>query len=403
MDLNEAVAICNNRGEVSFSNDAWNSLPVPIREVADKKLSLLESGRFSCEATCSEISIYVITDMFVAVVHREEQQLAIKDSILNLLLICMSKHEDIFEAAATALGRFLKWRWVAVTRYIEGNKVEILALWDTDKLQNNFDYDLANTPCEVVNKLELTNNYTDSPMHRFTNLSQSFSNDKFVVEHGAEVYAGYVYRDNDKNILGHMFLMHDEEQVDWHLAEEALHMVSTIIGNTLSKSKCEEEVAKHKALALTDSLTNIGNRLAFDYDLTAAMQLVNGDSNESFMLAMIDLDGMKLINDSQGHDAGDRLLISFAEQLSKIGREKDKAYRLGGDEFAVIFDSAKLAQENLLRQHFQTTINEVKRQGFSDMGASIGFSDSSESYKDGKKLLKLADERMYLDKRRKKQ
>jgi len=402
LGLNDAIAICNKAKELSFSNDAWDSLPLSIKEVAQKKLISLESGRFTCEATCAEISIYAIDDLFVAVVHREEQQLAIKDSILNLLLVSMAKHEDVFEAAATALGRFLKWHWVAVTRYVDDDKVEILALWNKDKLQKDYDYDLANSPCEVVNNLELTNKYTDSPMHRFTNLSHAFSDDRFVVELGAEVYAGYVYRDNKKNILGHIFLMHSHEQVDWHLAEEALHMVSTIIGSALSKSKFEKEVQKHKALALTDSLTQIGNRFAFDCDLGTELQRLEDNNNESFMLAMIDLDGMKQINDLQGHDAGDRLLSTFAEQLKKVGREKDKAYRLGGDEFAIIFVSAKLAQEKLFRQHLQTTINEVRRCGFASMGASVGFSDSSEACNDGNKLLKLADERMYIDKRSKK-
>ncbi|MBI5811517.1 MAG: GGDEF domain-containing protein [Meiothermus silvanus] len=124
-----------------------------------------------------------------------------------------------------------------------------------------------------------------------------------------------------------------------------------------------------------DWLTGLGNRRAFERRMAQGLP-------EGWGLAMLDLDDLKRINDTQGHLAGDRLLIALARALQEGGL---KAYRLAGDEFAVILSREALPA-------LQHTL-----QGFA---VSLGVAWAEEGQ--GQALLALADARMYEHKRRRK-
>jgi diguanylate cyclase (GGDEF)-like protein len=88
-------------------------------------------------------------------------------------------------------------------------------------------------------------------------------------------------------------------------------------------------------MAYFDSLTGLPNRRMFNDELRrliARSLRAQGD----FALLLVDLDGFKQVNDVDGHDAGDALLVAVAERLKSLIRETDSVARLGGDEFAVL-------------------------------------------------------------------
>jgi diguanylate cyclase (GGDEF)-like protein len=90
-------------------------------------------------------------------------------------------------------------------------------------------------------------------------------------------------------------------------------------------------------LALVDSLTGLRNRRAFDEELAQALVArARGAIAPRLALAMIDLRGLKQINDTIGHQAGDARLVALAETLKAGVRGGDSVYRLGGDEFMII-------------------------------------------------------------------
>jgi len=92
----------------------------------------------------------------------------------------------------------------------------------------------------------------------------------------------------------------------------------------------------HRAIshrAATDALTQLQNRGAFDDRLD---QIVSDPRNQPCALIMIDLDGLKIINDHRGHRAGDAILQAVGRAISSTVREHDQAFRYGGDEFAVL-------------------------------------------------------------------
>lgn len=90
-------------------------------------------------------------------------------------------------------------------------------------------------------------------------------------------------------------------------------------------------------LAAVDSLTGCFNRRQFDADFLAP-----GRAGRAYLL-VLDLDHFKRINDTYGHDAGDRVLVALADTLRATTRAADCLYRLGGEEFAVLLHGGTLA------------------------------------------------------------
>lgn len=140
-------------------------------------------------------------------------------------------------------------------------------------------------------------------------------------------------------------------------------------------------------LAYVDYLTNIHNRNALERDL----EKVQEQGNLSYLLA--DLNNLKVVNDTIGHSAGDRLLQDFARLLTDAVGVDGRAYRQGGDEFAILYggDARQLVQD------LERRCGEYNRSCAVPLSYAIGYCPlSEEGFRD------VADQRMYEDKRKKK-
>jgi diguanylate cyclase (GGDEF)-like protein len=118
--------------------------------------------------------------------------------------------------------------------------------------------------------------------------------------------------------------------------ESDLDWVSAVAAQVSAALESADHVASVERLAQTDSMTGLANRRALDQWLDRAMVRWR-DYQEPIGLAVLDLNGLKLINDDQGHDAGDRVLRQLAHILFDSARDFDRSLvaRLGGDEFCV--------------------------------------------------------------------
>jgi diguanylate cyclase (GGDEF)-like protein len=162
----------------------------------------------------------------------------------------------------------------------------------------------------------------------------------------------------------------------------------------MAQQKDEYLVQLNRALdqASTDYLTGILNRHAFDRMLGVAMAPERIDDEvHKVMLVMIDLDGLKRINDVHGHTQGDALLCEFARQLGTLKNGHTHVYRLGGDEFAVLGDAA---DEGAVRAAMTEFEHRLLAAGFQNCGVSYGMAFGSET-RSGSQLLIRADGRMY--------
>ncbi len=117
----------------------------------------------------------------------------------------------------------------------------------------------------------------------------------------------------------------------YNLKGECTHLV--IIGEDISE---EKKNAQHfEFLATHDNLTGLANRLLLHDRLDQAI-LKAKRVHSSVFLMLLDVDRFKVINDSMGHDSGDRLLQLIADRLLAVVRESDTVVRLGGDEFVIL-------------------------------------------------------------------
>lgn len=190
-------------------------------------------------------------------------------------------------------------------------------------------------------------------------------------------------------------------QASWVLLRDDAGQVSHSIG--FFRDLTEEHAAQKRIeqLAYNDVLTGLPNRLLLSQRAEFALRVAerNGGGCGVFF---IDLDRFKNINDSMGHNFGDRVLVDVAQRLLRCLRDTDTLCRLGGDEFVIFLQSMDARGAEVLAQR----ILEAMGQAFhvDDMQFSVGCSIGIALYpEDGHTLdtlIKCADTAMYLVKAR---
>lgn len=161
----------------------------------------------------------------------------------------------------------------------------------------------------------------------------------------------------------------------------------------------EEAMAKDKLAhqAFHDELTGLPNRNLFRDRLQLAIENSLRNGNKCAVL-FCDLDQFKVINDSQGHEAGDQALVATAQRLRASIRRHDTVARFGGDEFAIIVESINRALDAaFLAEKILAAISEplvVERKNHV-LTASIGIAVFPDDGKSEEELLKHADTAMY--------
>jgi diguanylate cyclase (GGDEF)-like protein/PAS domain S-box-containing protein len=168
----------------------------------------------------------------------------------------------------------------------------------------------------------------------------------------------------------------------------------------ITESKLAEE--KILKLALYDMLTGLPNRNMLQQRLTQAIQR-RRRKDERCAVLFLDLDGFKTINDSLGHEAGDRVLVEVAKRLRNCIRDSDTAARLGGDEFILLLEGFRPPENIHSAAHriLMAVAEEIHHHDLSlNVTASIGISFFPEDGRTVEDLLKAADTAMYHGKKR---
>ena len=137
-----------------------------------------------------------------------------------------------------------------------------------------------------------------------------------------------------------------------------------VVATAVYNAQLYEQV---KEMALRDQVTQLYNRHCFEEQLAAAVAR-SRRSGESLALLVIDLDGLKRINDLGGHPAGDEALRAAAESLRSSSRLGDVPCRLGGDEFAVILPGADPSAAMLVAERAQRALSELSEGRYSFSG-----------------------------------
>lgn len=165
----------------------------------------------------------------------------------------------------------------------------------------------------------------------------------------------------------------------------ALSILEIMGAFIISCIKRRNTIRKLENMSYKDALTNIGNRFA----MSACVD--NIDKKQSIGVVYCDVTGLKYVNDTMGHEAGDRLILNACACLTDVFGE-DRVFRIGGDEFLVICTQI---DENTLIKRI-TELKELMKERSVNMAAGViwrenvitGFSE----------ILRESEELMYADK-----
>jgi len=271
---------------------------------------------------------------------------------------------------------------------------------------------------EAYYEVDLKGDLTFFNATAVTNLG--YSNDEMMGMN----FRKYVDKENEQKVFEafHRVFVTGEPSkgVDWELIskngekkpiESSISLMKDVDGNPVGfrgiirditeRKRTEEQI---RLLAIVDTLTGLFNRRGF---ITLAEQQLKTAyrTEKKQLLFFIDLDGLKVINDTYGHDEGDHALQKTAMILKQTFRESDIIGRLGGDEFAVLVVDDDELQKNILKR-LKERIKEEST--VSDVSYKISMSIGVAEYDPSRpckveELMLEADRLMYIQKKEKKQ
>lgn len=211
-----------------------------------------------------------------------------------------------------------------------------------------------------------------------------------------KAYVGLPLTHKDGRLFGTLCAIHPSVQPASIVAEQELvellgTLLSTILQAELNAVNEARNAERLQTEALTDALTNTYNRRGWDKFLASEEERCRRYGHPAAVL-VIDLDELSLINDTQGHAAGDALIANAGSALRRAARSIDIVARLGGDEFGILSTECDRAGGEALLKRVQTALSNA------NVKASVGLAMRSPS--GGiQGAWEAADQAMYEDKR----
>ena len=185
----------------------------------------------------------------------------------------------------------------------------------------------------------------------------------------------------NKSIFGYLYMTNFNIDKVVEL-KEVMELISFFLGTEISNTLLHERM---NLMLRTDTLTGANNRYAM-------LDRISGLKGKSFGIISLDLNGLKRMNDTYGHDAGDRLLVQAAEVLSKVFYEED-IFRTGGDEFVVI-------SADITEGVFNRKLARLRRDAEKNVDVSFAMGSFwSDGTVEPSEAFRIADDNMYRDKR----
>jgi diguanylate cyclase (GGDEF)-like protein/putative nucleotidyltransferase with HDIG domain len=171
---------------------------------------------------------------------------------------------------------------------------------------------------------------------------------------------------------------------------EYINIFTEVINRAIAKNLDEKKI---EMLTYYDSLTGLYNRRFFEEE----MKRLDTVRNLPFSILIADLNGLKIINDSYGHEKGDQILVQAAQILKESLREEDILARQGGDEFAVLLPNTKAKAAERIEKRIKEKCKKTNNNPL-PVSIALGTATKEHAEQDIEEVLKKADDRMYKNK-----
>ncbi len=172
------------------------------------------------------------------------------------------------------------------------------------------------------------------------------------------------------------------------MKEDTEAMKEGVINSVDEVKRLREELVKARAQVLTDELTEVGNRKAFNEAIAEMTTKVEEEALDSVCLIMSDIDHFKRFNDEFGHLIGDSVLRYFASLMKKLSKENETLCRYGGEEFAILVTNETLERVLEIAEEIRTTLEHarLKRKGSERQIGQITASFGVACYRPGESI-----------------
>lgn len=168
--------------------------------------------------------------------------------------------------------------------------------------------------------------------------------DRFIQDHNIEAYVGLPIVDSTKEVIGILVGASPQRLDLWDMTREALQILA---GRLALEEEMRRFQSDTRSQGLYDPLTRLPNRTLFDDRIALALKEARR-TGEMFAVMMVDLDRFQNINDSLGHDTGDKILRGVARRMSSTIRASDTVARYAGDQFILVLRHV-IQKEDALR------------------------------------------------------
>ncbi len=310
----------------------------------------------------------------------------------------VSTDDLFFEECLANLGEFYntKYAFIGLISDKEKTRIKSYLVWSEGKFMDNFEYELAGTPCQDVlnGKAELIP----------TNVKALYPQDKMLTDMDLDSYYGTPLLLPSGEPFG-LVVVTDTNPLNlesW--SKPILNIYATRIAIEMGRKRSEEALrgmaSSMSYQASHDPLTDLINRREFELRLETALQS-SIVQNTHHALCYLDLDQFKIVNDTCGHVAGDELLRQLSLQLHHIIRESDTLARLGGDEFGVLLRDCPMDKATVIAENILKVVKEFRfvwQDKLFEIGVSIGLVPITRHTVSINEALSMADASCYLAK-----
>ena len=340
--------------------------------------------RFSFAGVC--LLVFIVTAInLIATRNREnktKQQLSVADTLINCITL-LAEEKDINKAIDSLLK--------ILNNYFDGDRAYLFEFdYEKQVTNNTYEYaaegitkeidNLQEVPLEVIDvwikKFEETGTFYISSLDK--DVDKESETYRYLEMQQIESLIAVPLIENNV-IIG--FLGIDNPKINY----EDLTLLSSATFFILDSIDRRETHSKLHRLSFEDTLTSVFNRNKFNHDI----EEYQNEPVDNIGIAFFDLNGLKEVNDTEGHESGDRLIKNAANGINSVFN--GETYRIGGDEFVVITTHIK---KDVFEKNVEETIKKL-----TENGISVSFGTSWEQSSDTiEKQLSTADHLMYENK-----